>query len=149
QDGAYRIAHHGPIVAPPNGFGLAPHVFSIAEGQESAIVFDNDGVTIRAFRVDHGPVHPAFGYRIDYKGRSIVVSGDTAPSAVLQRQAQGADLLVHEGLSPELVAIMEQTARAQHRDNLAKIFHDIVGYHTAPERAAEIAEAAHVRALAF
>jgi ribonuclease Z len=67
----------------------------------------------------------------------------------LQRQAEGADLLVHEGLSPELVAIMEQTARAQHRDNLAKIFHDIVNYHTAPERAAEIAQAAHVRALAF
>src|SRR6185295_8090754 len=104
---------------------------------------------ITAFRVDHGPVHPAFGYRIDYKGRSIVVSGDTAPSMVLQRQAQGADLLVHEGLSPELVAIMEETARAQHRDNLASIFHDIVNYHTAPERAAEIAQAAHVRALAF
>ncbi len=100
-------------------------------------------------RVDHGPVHPAFGYRIDYKGRSIVVSGDTAPSLVLQHQAEGADLLVHEGLSPELVGIMEETARAQHRDNLAKIFHDIVNYHTAPARAADIAQAAHVGALAF
>jgi ribonuclease Z len=148
-DSTYRIAHHGPTVVPPGGFGLAPHGFTIADDQDSAVVLDSGGVRITAFRVDHGPVHPAFGYRIDYKGRSIVVSGDTAPSPVLQRQAQNADLLVHEGLSPELTGIMEQTARAQHRDNLAKIFHDIVNYHTSPERAADIAQAAHVHALAF
>lgn len=148
-DSTYRIAHHGPAVVPPGGFGLAPHAFTIAEGQDSTVVLDNGGVRVTAFRVDHGPVHPAFGYRIDYKARSIVVSGDTAPSPILQRHAEGADLLVHEGLSPELVGIMEQTARAQHRDNLAKIFHDILNYHTAPERAADIAQAAHVHALAF
>jgi len=148
-DSTYRIAHHGPAVMPSTGFGLAPRGFTIADDQESTVVLDNGGVRITAFRVDHGPVHPAFGYRIDYKRRSIVVSGDTAPSPVLQRQAANADLLVHEGLSPELVGIMEQTARAQHRDNLAKIFHDIVNYHTSPERAAETAQAAHVHALAF
>lgn len=148
-DAAYRIAHHGPTIMPPGGFGLAPHAFAIAEGQDSAVVLNNGGVRITAFNVDHGPVRPAFGYRVDYKGRSIVVSGDTAPSPVLQRQAQGADLLVHEGLSPDLVAIMEQTARAQHKDNLASIFRDIVNYHSTPERAAELAQAAHVRALVF
>jgi ribonuclease Z len=94
-------------------------------------------------------VHPAFGYRIDYKGRAIVVSGDTAPSPVLQRVARNADLLVHEALSPSLVGIMQQTAHDQHRDNLASIFHDIVNYHTSPEQAAHIAQAAHVRALAL
>jgi ribonuclease Z len=148
-DSTYRIAHHGPTVVPPGGFGLTPHVLTIADNQDSAVAFDNGGVRITAFRVDHGPVHPAFGYRIDYKGRSIVVSGDTAPSPVLQRQAHDAHLLVHEGLSPELTGIMEQTARAQHRDNLARIFHDIVNYHTSPEDAATIAQAAHVHALAF
>jgi ribonuclease Z len=148
-DSGYRIAHHGPAVVPPSGFGLAAHAFTLAEGQDSAVVLDDGGVRITAFRVNHGPVHPAFGYRIDYKGRSIVVSGDTAPSPVLQRNAEAADLLVHEGLSPELVGIMEQTARDQHRDNLAKIFRDIVNYHTSPARAAETAEAAHVHALAF
>jgi ribonuclease Z len=148
-DSTYRIAHHGPSVMPPSGFGLAPHPITIAEGLDSAIVLDDRGVRITAFRVDHGPIHPAFGYRIDYKGRSIVVSGDTAPSPVLQRISQNADLLVHEGLAPELVGIMEQTARAQHRDKLASILHDIVNYHTSPEQAADIAQAAHVRALAF
>ncbi|MBI3438224.1 MAG: MBL fold metallo-hydrolase [Proteobacteria bacterium] len=148
-DSSYRIAHHGPSVVPPSGFGLTPHAFTIADNQESAIVFEDGGVRITAFHVDHGPVHPAFGYRIDYSGRSIVISGDTAPSEALQRQAANADLLVHEGLSPELVGIMEQTAREQHRGNLAKIFHDIVNYHTSPERAAAIAQAAHVHALTF
>lgn len=148
-DSSYRIAHHGVAVVPPGGFGLSPRTFSIADGQDNVVVLDDGGVRITAFHVDHGPVHPAFGYRVDYKGRSIVVSGDTAPSQVLQREAENTDLLVHEGLSPELVGIMERTAREQHRDNLAKILHDILSYHTAPERAAEIAQAAHVRALAF
>lgn len=148
-DSTYRVAHHGPAVMPPSGFGLVAHGFTIADDQESTVLVDNGGVRIIAFRVDHGPVHPAFGYRVDYKGRSITISGDTAPSPIVQHQAANTDLLVHEGLSPELVGIMEQTARAQHRDNLAHIFHDIVNYHTAPERAAEIAQAAHAHALAF
>jgi ribonuclease Z len=148
-DATYRTAHHGPAVAPPSGFGYAPHAIAIAEGQESAVVVDDAGVRITAFRVNHGPVHPAFGYRIDYKGRSIVISGDTAPSPVVEREAQDADLLVHEALSDELVGIMQQAAHAQHRDNLAKIFHDIQNYHTTPMQAAEIAARAHVHALAL
>lgn len=148
-DSTYRVAHHGPAVVPPGGFGLAPHVFAIADGQDAAVVLDTGGVRITAFRVNHGPVHPAFGYRIDYKGRSIVVSGDTSPSPVLQHEAQNVDLLVHEALSRPLVNIMEETARTQHRDNLTKIFRDIQGYHTVPEQAAVIAQTAHAHALAL
>jgi ribonuclease Z len=148
-DGGYRTAHHGTAVAPPGGFGYAPHAFAIPDGQDSAVAFDNGGVSITAFRVDHGPVRPAFGYRIVYKGRSIVISGDTSASAVVERAAQNGDLLVHEALSAELVGIMEETARAQHRANLAKIFNDIQNYHTTPAQAAAIAERAHAHALAL
>jgi len=149
QDSGYRIAHHGPRVVPPSGAGITPHAFALADGQASVVVLDDGGVRITAFPVDHGPVHPAFGYRIDYKGRSIVISGDTRPAPSLVHAAQNADLLVHEALSPELTGIMERAARAQHQDGVAKILHDILTYHTTPGEAAAEAEQAHVHALAL
>jgi ribonuclease Z len=53
-------------------------------------------VTVSAFLVDHGSVAPAFGYCIDYAGRSVVLSGDTRLSAHLIEKSVGVDLLVHE-----------------------------------------------------
>jgi ribonuclease Z len=44
------------------------------------IVYDSAGVRVRAFPVKHGSWRWAFGYRVDASGRSIVISGDTAPS---------------------------------------------------------------------
>lgn len=148
-DSLYRVAHHGADVVPPGGEGYTPHPFALPEGQESAVVYDQGGVRITAFSVDHGPVRPAFGYRLDYKGRSLVISGDAAPSPSLVRAAQGADLLIHEGLAPNLVAIMEETSRARGLTGVAHIFHDIPDYHTAPADAAAIAAEAQVGALAF
>ncbi len=54
-----------------------------------------------AFLVDHGPVKPAFGYRVDYGGHSVVLSGDTKPSDNLVKFSQGVDLLIHEGGWPK------------------------------------------------
>lgn len=64
----------------------------IAEGQ----VYDENGVRVTAFNVDHGHVKPAFGYRIDYGGYSVVLSGDTRPSENLVDFSTGVDLLIHE-----------------------------------------------------
>jgi ribonuclease Z len=43
-------------------------------------VYQSAGVKVSAFLVDHHPVEPAFGYRVDYRGRSVAISGDTRPS---------------------------------------------------------------------
>lgn len=76
---------------PPDGVELEAH--EIRQG----VVFDGAGVKISAFEVDHGGEElPAFGYRIDYHGRSAVLSGDTTFNENLIDHAQGADLLVHE-----------------------------------------------------
>ena len=63
---------------------------------EEGVVYENDGVEVIAFKVDHGPMEPAFGYRINYNGHSVVISGDTTYSENLIEYAQGADLLIHE-----------------------------------------------------
>src|SRR5262245_3260773 len=41
------------------------------------VVLEKGGVKITAFEVDHTPIKPAFGYRIDHAGRSVKLSGDT------------------------------------------------------------------------
>jgi len=77
---------------------------------EGRIVLERDGLTITAFVVDHSPVRPAVGYRFDFRGRSVVVSGDTKKNSNLQRFAAGVDLLVHEALNPQLVGLLNQGA---------------------------------------
>jgi ribonuclease Z len=60
------------------------------------VIYEKNGVKVIAFKVDHHPDIPAFGYRIEYNGHSVVLSGDTRYSENLIRFAKGTDLLVHE-----------------------------------------------------
>jgi len=62
----------------------------------AGVVYDSAGVRIRAIPVKHGTWKTAFGYRIDAPGKSIVISGDTAPCAEIESAAKGVDLLLHE-----------------------------------------------------
>jgi len=148
-DRGYRIAHHGPVVMPPGGSGGVAHPFAIDQATPDVMVYEAPDLKVVAFPVDHGPVKPAVGYLFIYKGRRVVVSGDTAASPRLEAEARGADVLVHEGLAPNLVAVMRDAALAHGRTNMAHVLHDILGYHTTPEQAAGIAERAHVRSLLF
>lgn len=147
QDFGYRIAHHGEAVVPPAGAGLAARPFAFPAGADRVVILDEGGLRVTAFRVDHGPVEPAVGYRFDYKGRSVVVSGDSAASAVVAREAGGVDLLVHDALSPRLVGILREASLAAGRPNRAKVFADIPGYHASPEQVAAMAADKGVRAV--
>jgi ribonuclease Z len=112
-----RIQNDG---ASPKGVALV--VKDISEG----VVYEKGGVKVTAFEVDHAPVKPAFGYRIDYAGHSVVLSGDTRVSENLIRHAQGVDVLVHEVFAPAtLQRAGVPPARAK----------KIVDYHTTPEQA--------------
>jgi ribonuclease Z len=76
---------------------LAPDgITFLATDVREGVVYEEAGVKVTAFLVDHGPVEPAFGYRVDYGGHSIVLSGDTSPSDNLVTYARGADVLIHE-----------------------------------------------------
>ena len=87
------------------------------------------------------------GFRFDYKGRSLVISGDTALTPVLVRAAKGADLLIHDALSRELLKLAEDAARKAGLTARAKIFSDLPDYHASPAEAADAAREAGVGAL--
>lgn len=72
--------------------GGSADVREIGEG----VVYDSAGVEVHAIRVPHGDWEWAFAYRVDTPGKSVLISGDTAPSATIERAARGVDLLVHE-----------------------------------------------------
>ena len=92
-EAAYRVDTEVRIregKAPAGGSHLA--ATDIVEG----VVFERGAVRVTAFEVDHGPMRPAFGYRVDYAGRAVVLSGDTRFSLNLIAHAEGIDLLIHE-----------------------------------------------------
>lgn len=146
-DYGYRIAHHGADIMPRSGAGA--RAVTIPVGQRPLTVFSRDGVRVQSFAVQHDPVEPALGYRFDYKGRSVVISGDTAPAAIVSRMCNGCDVLVHEVLNPDMVGKISATAKARGDLRIAKIMSDIPGYHSAPVAVARIASRGRARMLVF
>lgn len=147
-DTRFRTAHHGADLLSPDRAVMIPMPIQL-DGAAATRILDEDGVVVTAFAVEHDPVKPAFGYRFDYGGRSVVISGDTRPSANLVTQAHGADVLVHEAQANAIVNIMQEAARTAGEVRIAKILGDIPSYHTSPADAASEAVAAGVRLLVF
>lgn len=144
-DSTFRTAHHGPDVANPAGFGAVAKEIELKG--DSLIVHEKDGVKITAFRVSHEPVSPSFGYRIDYKNRSVSISGDTAYDPKVAQASKDVDVLLHEALNVDMVNLMQKSAKANGQSAMAKIFADIVDYHTSPVEAAKIAKIAGAQDL--
>ena len=105
--------------------------------------------TVTAFEVNHEPAAPAYGYRFDYRGRSVTISGDTRYHAPLIAAARGSDVLVHEAQSQHLVSLIQESAASTGNARLDQIMGNIQAYHTDPIDAARIANAAQVRLLVF
>jgi ribonuclease Z len=148
-DSRYRRAHHGPAVLPERGAVLEPVLVQPPASGERVPVLERDGVTITAFRVEHPPIDPAYGYRLDFGGRSVVFSGDTVPSASVVAAARGADVLVHEALSAQLVTAIADALEAAGDAQRARILRDVPSYHTTPVDAARVANDAGVALLAL
>jgi ribonuclease Z len=94
---------------------------------EEGVIYQKDGVMISAFLVEHAPVKPAFGYRVEFGDRVIVISGDTTYSENLVKHAQNADLLIHE-ISAAAPSLLKRNKRLA----------SVVAYHTNPSQIAEV-----------
>jgi ribonuclease Z len=80
---------------PPRGAELHGHVV------RPGVVYEENDIRVIAFLVDHGHVDPAFGYRVEYAGRSVVISGDTKFSESLIAASSRADVVLHTAWLPE------------------------------------------------
>lgn len=90
------------------GAAFAPHDIVLPDGVDAPVdaapmprvspflVHEDSRVRVTATLVEHSPVFPAFAFRFETEGGSVVFSGDTAPSENLIELAQGTDILVHE-----------------------------------------------------
>ena len=143
-DTEWRTLHHGEDVAPSDIAGFDTKIIDL----NSPVIFDDGSLKITAFEVDHFPVDPSFGYRFDYKGRSIVISGDTDYSKNLIEQSKNADLLFHDALSYNMIGRAEEIS-LDIEPQLSRIFYDIQDYHASPIEAAQAANEANVKELIF
>jgi ribonuclease Z len=109
------------------GEGVVEKAMDIEEG----VVYENGGVKVTAFNVDHGLVKPALGYRVDYGGHSVVLSGDTRYSENLIKFAQGSDVLIHEVLAANAFEALNAALTKQQIEK-------VMAHHTKTEEAAMV-----------
>ena len=108
------------------------------EFASESVVLDEDGVRVTAFRVDHGQnVGPAYGYKVEYSGHSVVISGDTRYCANVVAHARGSDLLLHEVASAPVDIRSLPQIRA------------ILAHHTSPADAGRVFTEAAPRLAVF
>jgi ribonuclease Z len=153
-DQGYRTAHHTDRVMPAATWPMVPKVVELdgpatPAKDRTGLVLDADGLRITAIEVDHAPIAPAYAYRFDYKGRSVVITGDLKYHAPLAKAAAGADILVSEAIALSMTRSLGGAATSAGRDRTAAIMHDIEDYHITPEQAATIANDAEVKLLVF
>lgn len=104
--------------------GIAIDATDVAEG----VLYERDGVRVTTFDVDHGElIKPALGYRVDFRGRSVVLSGDTRLSTNLIAHAKGADVIIHE-----VMAVTDDTLRE------SDVMRVIMAHHISPEQAGRV-----------
>ena len=139
-DYQYRNEHHGDEILPLDIAGYEAIEISNNEYIEN----DTAGMEILPFAVNHHPVNHAFGFKISYKGRTLVISGDTINDGSVQKYSKDIDLLIHSAISLDIVERLRSVAPIPQMD---KIFLDIQDYHTPINQAGEIARDANVKHL--
>ena len=144
-DEAYRIAHHGKDIFP--GPFSAAAVPILDAGPEGKVVYEADGVRVLAYSVDHSPIGVALGYRVEYAGKVVAISGDTIDTAGLRALSAGADVLVSEVMNKSFVEEAECAFDRLAEPRLEKIFRDIRTYHIDVTELAQLASDVEVDAL--
>lgn len=145
-DDKYRQTHHGADILDSSVEPAEPHTIP-DPGAEGRVVYERDGVTVTAFRVNHPPIEPALGYRIEYAGKSVVISGDTTDTESLRTMSEGADVLVSEVMSREVLEAVECALKRLDDPRNARLIRDIRTYHIGTTELAGLAQGAGVRTL--
>ncbi|NKF20749.1 MBL fold metallo-hydrolase [Solimonas marina] len=118
---------------PVDGTKMIAHEFS-----KDGVILDHDGVKVTAFEVNHGPlIKPSYGYRVDYAGHSVAISGDTKYNPNVIKYGTGTDVLIHEvAAAPKSI---EGTPMIQR----------VMDHHTDPEDAGRVFSQAKPRLAVY
>ena len=143
-DTRFRFAHHGEQLAP---IGTECDVTEIAAGPEPTEIATIGDIKVKAFEVDHRPVMPAYGFRFERGGKTIVISGDTNACPGLLNGSQGADILVADSMNKKMLSVFGDNLRSSGRALQAALLNDGHTYHADVKDAAEIAQQAGVKHL--
>jgi len=141
----FRNTHHGDQIAPLDVAGFNALTVDLNQPK----IINEEGLVVTAFEVVHDPVKPALGYRFDYKGRSLVISGDTSYTENLIESSNSADVLIHEAQANHMINLLRDFNLLNGAKLNAKLMEDIITYHTTPVEAARIANLAEVKHLIF
>ena len=117
--------------------------------REEGVVYDQEGITVTAFPVDHGIVKPALGYKFQYNGKTIVISGDTRPCENIVIQARDADVLVHEAYSKAWTDVALKRLPGENPEKTKAAVESVMQYHSSTVEAARIAHEAGAKHLVF
>ncbi len=142
-DRQYRTEHHSADLLPP-ALGVLKHQTLLP-----GVVIEDGVLTITAYVGTHPPIHPAMGYRVDYKGRSIVVSGDSNVTPETVEISQDADLLLHDALSLPIVSTLSNALGEAGRARQSKIVSDVMDYHASTDSLVELGEKSSVDMVAY
>ena len=142
-DRGYRVAHHGAELLNPELGTLQSKTI------EEGVIVDQDGLRITAFEVSHPPIEPAFGYRLDYGGRSVVISGDSLVTDKIVEISNGADVVLHDAMSLQLVRGAAGMARTTGNTRLATVLQDIQDYHATTDDLNRLSSEAEIGQLAL
>jgi ribonuclease Z len=126
-------------------FGGARDV--LVNGDSAELVYQSGGLSIRAFRVDHPDWPHAYGYRVEYKEKVIVISGDTRASDGIRRHAKDADILIHEAINTEIFEFVGEQMEIQGGPMPKGRMALITNVHTPTLELANLAHEAGVRNL--
>lgn len=146
-EATYRTAHHGEELMPSEWLDSKPVEFATPENNDSVIVYENDGVVVKAFRANHEPVEPAVGYRIEYMDKVVVISGDTLATTALANNSSDADILVAEVMNKDAIENIENGFREIGDERNATLMFDIRDYHMDIDDVANLAQDANVAKL--
>lgn len=143
-DSRYRIEHHGSDLLPPVAAAMTAKTFLPGN-----IAWQDELMTVTSIPVDHSPISHAVGYRVDYRGRSVVISGDTVATQTLFDAAQGIDLLLHDALSRPLLDPMISVMTELNVPRMPQIMTDVLDYHADSQSLETLAAEAGIRQLAY
>ena len=148
-DADYRAKHHG------NDMKLKDRKvnissFNFENSNEAVTIYKGDDLIVSTFLVDHAPAQPAVGYRFEYKGKILVISGDTVMNKTVERYSKDADMLIHSAMHKGLNRMVAETLQeidGKPMQRAGRMLEDTLNYQTDTTELGKLAQRSGVRRL--